>query len=87
MTAVPDDARALVLTAVAVDPRADGWMTVAPCIDDGGYGTVAINTTVGRDTANLTVVPTRAVTGTDICMFSMMPAQQVLDLAGWYAAS
>ncbi len=87
MTAVPDDARALVLTAVAVDPGADGWMTVAPCIDDGAYGTVAINTTVGRNTANLTVVPTRAVTGTDICMFSMMPAQQVLDLAGWYAAS
>lgn len=85
LTAVPDDAKALVVTAVAVDPRADGWMTVAPCVDNGAYATVAINTTAGRTTANLTVVPTRAATGRDLCVFSMMAANQVLDLAGWYA--
>jgi hypothetical protein len=72
---------------VAVDPRADGWLTVAPCLDDTSYATVALNTTAGRTTANLTVVPTRAASGRDVCMFSMMAAQQVLDLAGWYAPS
>jgi hypothetical protein len=85
LTAVPDAARALLLTAVAVDPRADGWMTVAPCVDDGAYATVALNTTAARTTANLTVVPTPATSGTDLCMFSMMASDQVLDLAGWYA--
>ena len=85
LTAVPDEARALVLTAVAVDPMADGWLTVAPCVDTGAYGTVALNTTAGRTTANLTVVPTRTATGREVCMFSMMVAHQVLDLAGWYA--
>lgn len=85
MTAVPDEAMAVVLTAVAVDPMADGWLTVAPCVDSAAYRTVALNTTAGRTSANLTVVPTRAATGRDVCMFSMMVAHQVLDLAGWYA--
>jgi hypothetical protein len=87
LTAVPDDARALVLTAVAVDPMSDGWLTVAPCVDSGAYGTVALNTTAGRTAANLTVVPTRTATGREVCMFSMMVANQVLDLAGWFAPS
>jgi hypothetical protein len=85
LTAVPDQARALVLTAVAVDPRADGWLTVSPCRDDSAYDTVALNTTAGRTTANLTVVPTRSASGRDLCVFSMMAAHQVLDLAGWFA--
>jgi hypothetical protein len=36
--------------------------------------------------ANLTVVATRAATGRDVCVYSMMPSHQVIDLVGWYVA-
>lgn len=84
LAAVPDSARALVVTAVAVDPQADGWLTVAPCDDTTGYGTVAINAGAGRTTANLSVVSTPLTSGVDVCMFSMMAAHHLLDLSGWY---
>lgn len=86
LTAVPDAARALVVTAVAVDPRAAGWLTVAPCDDATAYDTVALNTTAGRTTANLTVVPTPRTSGRDVCVFSMMAADHLLDLSGWFEA-
>ncbi|MGD9997822.1 MAG: hypothetical protein AB7L17_07655 [Ilumatobacteraceae bacterium] len=85
LTAIPPEARALVVNAIAVDPAGDGWLAVAPCRDDAAYSTVVVNATAGQTTANMSVVPTRAASGRDVCMFSMMAAHHVLDLAGWYA--
>ncbi|MEK7423559.1 MAG: hypothetical protein AAB131_06905 [Actinomycetota bacterium] len=87
LTAVPDSARALVVTAAAVDPRADGWLTVAPCNDSTAYATVALNTTAQRTTANVSVVSTPRTSGRDICIFSMMVAHHLLDMSGWYEAA
>jgi hypothetical protein len=84
LTAVPPTARALVVTVVAVHPVSDGWMTAAPC--SPRYSTAALNTDAWRNMANLTVVATRAATGRDVCVYSMMPSHQVIDLVGWYVA-
>jgi hypothetical protein len=86
LTVIPSTARALVVTAAAVDPRGDGWLSVAPCDEATAYGTVVLNTTVGRTAANMTVVPTPRTSGRDVCMFSMMVAHHLLDLSGWYEA-
>jgi hypothetical protein len=87
LTAVPGTARALVVTAAAVDPRADGWLTVAPCDESTAYGTVALNTSAGRTTANVSVVATPMTSGRDVCMYSMMPSHHLLDLSGWYESA
>jgi hypothetical protein len=84
---VPRDARAVVFTAVAVDPTADGWMTVAPCDEPGDYATVALNVTGRRTTANLTLVATAATSGRPVCSFTPMAAHHVLDVSGWYVAT
>ena len=87
LTALPDSAMALVITAAAVNPHADGWLTVAPCSPRLAYTTATLNTTVLRTMANMSVVSMPRATFRHVCMFSMMPAHHLLDLSGWYEAA
>ncbi len=84
LTNVPTTARALVVTLVAVQPTRSGWMTAAPC--SASYATAALNADAWRTVANLTVTATRAASGRDVCVHSLMPTHQVVDLVGWYVS-
>jgi hypothetical protein len=85
MTLVPSSARALVVTVVSVLPSRPGWTTVAPCA--ATYATAALNNDAWQTIANTTIAATRHATGRDVCVFSLVPTQQVLDLVGWYTTA
>lgn len=77
---VPADATALFVNVTAVDPAAQGHITVFDCDDDRPLVS-NLNHTAGRTTGN-GALSGLAVDG-DVCIFSRSSTDVVIDLNGW----
>ena len=77
--AVPNGARGAVLNITAVDPARAGYLSVFDCSSVTGTSTVNAAT---NTIANLAVTGISS-TG-EICIFSSMPTQVLVDLFGWF---
>jgi len=86
-TNVPDDVDALMVSMVAVTPRAPGWAEIGPCVEPGWstpYNSSTLNFVGGDIVANQAITPTGAASGADVCTFATSPAFHVVDLTGWF---
>ena len=84
---VPDDVEALMVSMIAVAPRAAGWGEIGPCVEPGWatpYNSSTLNFVAGDIVTNQAITPTRASSGADICTFATSPAFHVVDLTGWF---
>jgi hypothetical protein len=79
---VPRDA-AVVLNVTAVDPGADGYLSVTPCPGSAGAAS-NVNYRAGQTVANLAATPVTA-DGT-VCVRSFAPTHVLVDVMGWFAA-
>jgi hypothetical protein len=81
---VPAGAKAAVISVGAVQPAADGFLTVYPC--NVARPTASnVNYIQGRTTPNL-VVATLSPSGT-LCVYSSRATQLIVDVSGAYASS
>ncbi len=72
---------AVSLNVAVANPDAAGFVTVYPC---GALNLVAsVNFAAGQTVSNAVLVPVSA-TGT-VCFYSMVPADIVVDLNGWFS--
>ena len=86
-TAVPGDVKALVVSMIAVAPRAAGWAEIGPCVEPAyttPYYSSTVNFVANDVVANQAITPTRTASGTDVCTFATSPAYHVVDLTGWF---
>ncbi|MGZ7023129.1 MAG: hypothetical protein ACXVJ3_17975, partial [Ilumatobacteraceae bacterium] len=86
-TAVPADVKALMVSMIAVAPRATGWGEIGPCVEPGSstpYQSSTLDFTAGGVVANQAITPTLATSGADVCTFTTSPAYHVVDLTGWF---
>jgi len=86
-TAVPGNVEALVVSMIAVSPRASGWAEIGPCVEPAyttPYKSSTLNFVAGDVVANQAITPTRLASGADICTFATSPAFHVVDLTGWF---
>jgi hypothetical protein len=83
-SAVPSTVRALMLSMIAVNPRASGWAEIGPCAEPAAYQSSTLNFVAGDIVANQAITPTRAASGADVCTFATSPAYHVVDLTGWF---
>ncbi len=86
-TAVPGAVKALMVSMIAVAPRAAGWGEIGPCAEPAyttPYGSSTLNFVAGDVVANQVITPTRASSGADLCTFTTSPAYHVVDLTGWF---
>ena len=73
------------VNVTAVAPTGAGFFSLTPCGVADDARTSSLNFSAGRNIANSVIVPLSA-TG-DICLFSSVPAQALLDLTGWIGSS
>ncbi|MGZ4678815.1 MAG: hypothetical protein ACXV98_11440 [Ilumatobacteraceae bacterium] len=86
-TAVPADVKALMVSMIAVAPRATGWGEIGPCVEPGSstpYQSSTLDFIAGGVVANQAITPTLATSGADVCTFTTSPAYHVVDLTGWF---
>jgi hypothetical protein len=86
-SAVPALVKAMMVSMIAITPRASGWAEIGPCAEPGWatpYGSSTLNFVAADTVANQAITPTRAASGADICTFSTSPAFHVVDLTGWF---
>ncbi len=77
----PTGVSAVSLNVAVTNPDADGFLTAYPC---GTRNLVAsVNYSAGQTVSNAVLVPVSA-DGT-VCFFSMVPADLVVDLNGWFS--
>lgn len=84
---VPAAVQALMVSLVAVAPRAGGWAEIGPCLEPAStvpYGASTVNFVANEIVANQAITPTRAASGVDVCSFSTSPAFHIVDLVGWF---
>jgi hypothetical protein len=89
-SAVPPDAKALLVSMIAVSPRAAGWGQIGPCVEPAyttPYYASTLNFVAGDVVANQAITPTRFASGSDICTFATSPAFHVVDLTGWFVST
>jgi hypothetical protein len=86
-SAVPPDVKALMVSMIAVAPRAAGWAEIGPCVEPAfatPYHSSTVNFLANDVVANQAITPTRAASGADVCTFATSPAFHVVDLTGWF---
>jgi|GEM_PF-1279075 len=83
-TTIPSNISAAALNVTVVNPEASGFITVYPC-DVARPNASNVNFVSGQVVANGVVAPVSA-SGT-VCLFSSVPSDIIVDLAGWYGAS
>ncbi len=84
---VPPQARALMVSMIAVSPRTAGWAEIGPCVEPAyttPYSSSTLNFVAGDAVANQAITPTRPASGADVCTFATSPAFHVVDLTGWF---
>ncbi len=79
----PADASAVVTTVTAVNPCAEGFLTIypGPCSAAPPEAST-VNYTAGRTTANLAVT---RLTQSVICVYSNVATHVLVDVTGWFA--
>jgi hypothetical protein len=82
--AVPPDARAVIATITATDAAAPGFVTAWPC-DRARPTASSLNYGTGATVAGLVIVPPAA--DGSFCLFTLAPAQLLVDVAGWFTPS
>jgi hypothetical protein len=81
---IPDHATAVVLNVTAVNPAAQGFLTVYP--QGGGQPTASnVNYVPGKTSANRVIVPLSSSGA--ITVFSSQAADVVVDVSGYYSAA
>ena len=86
-SSVPSNVKALMVSMIAVAPRAAGWAEIGPCVEpayETPYHSSTLNFVAADVVANQAITPTRAASGAGICTFSTSPAFHVVDLTGWF---
>jgi hypothetical protein len=86
-SAVPGNVEALMVSMIAVSPRASGWAEIGPCVEPAAstpYTSSTLNFVTADVVANQAITPTKLATGLDICTFATSPAFHVVDLTGWF---
>ena len=86
---LPADTTAVVVNLTAVAPRGNGFFSLTPCGVADDERTSSLNFEAGRNIANSVIVPvsTTGSTAGQICLFSSVPADALLDLTGSIGAS
>jgi len=81
---VPDGVGAAAFNVTAVDPIAQGYLTMWPC---GVTRPLAsnLNFPAGARIANGVIAPVSA--GGDVCLYARVPTHVVVDLAGWFGTA
>jgi hypothetical protein len=78
---VPDGVTAVALNVTAVDPSADGYLTVFPCVADAPVA-AALNYAAGTTASNLVLAA--ADGGDSVCIFTSAATHLVVDLNGYH---
>jgi len=81
---VPDVVGAAAFNVTAVDPIAQGYLTVWPC-DVRRPVASNLNFPPGARIANGVIAPVGA--GGDVCLYAHEPTHVVVDLAGWFGTA
>jgi hypothetical protein len=75
---------AVSLNVTAIDPAADGFITVYAC--GSRPNASSVNYAAHRTVANAVIAPVDPATG-NVCFFSNQPVHLAVDLNGWFLAS
>lgn len=78
------DATTLTVNLTVTEPSAPGFITVYPCGVDRPLAS-ATNYTTGETRANVVDVPFTA--GSDICLYSLVDTDAIIDVQGFYSPS
>jgi|TARA_B110000238_G_C16124450_1_gene438608 hypothetical protein len=81
---IPSSLSAAALNVTVVNPGAAGFVTVYPCGESRPLAS-NVNYIAGQVVANGVVAPVGA--NGDVCIYSSMPADIVVDLAGWFVGT
>ncbi|MEO1058176.1 MAG: hypothetical protein AAFY28_14795 [Actinomycetota bacterium] len=80
---VPDDAKAVIINAIAVGPDGNGYLSFYPC-DEDVPTTSSLNYQRGQVVANSAIVKMSG--DGDICVFSLRDVHVVVDVTGYIGA-
>jgi hypothetical protein len=72
------------LNVTAIDPAADGFITVYAC--GARPNASSLNYASHRTVANAVIAPVDPATG-NVCFFSSQPVHLAVDLNGWFLAT
>ena len=86
LAAAPTGTTAAVVNVVAVDPDADGWLSLTPCTDVADADrTSSINFVPRSNVANSVIVPLSS--DGDLCIYASTPTHVVVDVTAWIGPS
>ena len=83
-TTIPTNISAASLNVTVVNPEASGFITAYPC-DVTRPNASNVNYVSGQIVANGVVAPVSA--SGQVCIFSSVPSDVIVDLAGWFGGS